>query len=206
MIMKLYYAPGACSLSPHIALREAGLPFDLVKVSFPAKTTQAGEDFTAINPKGAVPALKLDDGELLTEGAAIVQYVADKAPARKLAPAAGSKEHYRLVEWLNYVATELHKGFAPLWKPDTPVAYKETVKKNLANQFAFLDKELANRKFLMGDTFTVADGYLFTILNWANFHKIDLAPYPNVTAFIARVTARPAVQEALKAEGLLKAA
>jgi glutathione S-transferase len=206
MIMKLYYAPGACSLSPHIALREAGLPFDLVKVSFPAKTTQAGDDFTAINPKGAVPALKLDDGELLTEGTAIVQYVADKAPTSKLAPAAGSKEHYRLVEWLNYVATELHKGFAPLWKPDTPAEYKETVKKSLSNQFAFLDKELASRKFLMGDRFTVADGYLFTILNWANFHKIDLAPYANVTAFIARVTARPAVQEALKAEGLLKAA
>ena len=118
--MKLYYAPGACSLSPHIALREAGIPFDLVKVSFPAKTTQAGEDFTAINPKGAVPALKLDDGELLTEGAAIVQYVADKAPARKLAPAAGSKEHYRLVEWLNYIATELHKGFGPCGSPIRP--------------------------------------------------------------------------------------
>jgi glutathione S-transferase len=206
MIMKLYYAPGACSLSPHIALREAGLPFDLVKVSFPAKTTPAGEDFTAINPKGAVPALKLDDGELLTESAAIVQYLADKAPTRNLAPAAGTKERYRLVEWLNYVATELHKGFAPLWKPDTPAEYKETVKKNLANQFAFLDKELAGRKFLMGDTFTVADGYLFTILNWANYHKIDLAPYANVAAFIARIGARPAVQEALKAEGLLKAA
>jgi glutathione S-transferase len=204
--MKLYYAPGACSLSPHIALREAGLPVELVKVNFPSKKTEAGDDFVAINPKGSVPVVQLDNGEVLTEAAVIVQHIADQAPAKKLLPVVSSKERTRVQEWLNYVATELHKGFAPLFKPDTPHDYKTIVKQNLAKQFAYLDKQLAGKKYLTGDTFTVADGYLFTIVNWANFQQIDLKPYANLSAFMTRVAARPAVQEALKAEGLLKAA
>jgi glutathione S-transferase len=205
--MKLYYAPGACSLAPHIALREAGLPFELSLVDFQAgKNTQDGKDYLSINPKGAVPALQLDDGEVLTEAAVLLQYIADKATTRALAPAAGTKERYRLQEWLNYIATEVHKGFGPLWKPNTPDAYKAIVKENLATQFRYLDKALAGRDYLTGGTFTIADVYLFTILNWTKFHKIDLAPYPALQAFMQRVTARPKVKEALQAEGLLKAA
>ena len=204
--MKLYYSPGACSLSPHIALREAGLAFDLVKVDTAAKKTEAGEDYRRINPKGVVPALVRDDGTVLTEAAAIVQYIADRAPPHKLAPAHGSDDRYRMIEWLNYIATELHKGFSPLFKPNTPDDYKAIVKENLAKQFAFVEQKLAGREYLLGSTFTVADGYLFTILNWAHFVKIDLSPYPNIKAFMERVAARPAVREALKSEGLLKAA
>ena len=204
--MKLYYSPGACSLAPHIVLREAGLPFELDRVAFPAKTTQGGENFLDINPKGSVPALGLDDGEALTEAAVIAQYLADRAPAAALAPAAGTKERVRLQEWLNYIATELHKGFGPLWKPDTPKEYRTIVKDNLAKQFAYLEKRLAGRNWLTGDAFTVADAYLYTILNWANFHQIDLKPYRDLTAYVARVAARPKVQEALQAEGLAKAA
>ncbi len=204
--MKLYYSPGACSLSVHIALQEAGLPYDLEAVDLKAKKTKGGTDYLTINPKGSVPALALDDGGVLTEAANVVQYVADKAPGTKLAPAAGSKERYRMMEWLNYIATELHKGFSPLFKPNTPDAYKTIVKENLAKQFAYLDKQLAGRNYLMGENFTVADGYLFTILNWSNHHQIDLGAYPNVKAFMARVSARPKVQEVLKSEGLIKAA
>ena len=203
--MKLYYMPAACSLAPHIALREAGLPFDLEQVDR-SKKTKSGEDYMSINPKGSVPALGLDDGTLLTEAAVIQQYIADKAPAKKLAPAAGTPERYRLQEWLNYIASDVHKGIGQLFNPAMPDDYKETVKKGLASkQFPFLDKALAGRNYLMGD-FTVADGYLFTTLNWTNFHKIDLSAFPNLTAFMKRVAARPAVQEAMKAEGLLKAA
>jgi glutathione S-transferase len=205
--MKLYYAPGACSLAPHIALREAGLPFELSPVDFQAgKKTPDGKDFLSINPKGAVPALALDDGEVLTEAAVLLQYVADKGNNRTLIPATGTKERYRLQEWLNYIATEVHKGFGPLWKPNTPDAYKAIVKENLATQFKYLDKALAGRDYLTGGTFTIADAYLFTILNWTKFHKIDLAPYPALQAFMQRVAARPKVKEALQAEGLLKAA
>ena len=204
--MKLYYTPGACSLSSHIALREAGLPFELVKVDFPAKLTEGGEDFLAINPKGAVPALALDGGGVLTEAAVIAQWIADQAPAKRLAPAAGTMERYRLQEWLNYIATELHKGFAPLWKQDTPHEYKAIAKQNLAKQFAYLDGRLAQSDYLMADTFTAADAYAYTILNWTNFLQIDLKPYANISAYVARVAARPAVRESLKAEGLLKAA
>src|SRR4051795_3479349 len=204
--MKLYYMPGACSLAPHIALREAGLPFDLEKVDGASKKTASGEDYTAINPKGSVPAIKLDDGQVLTEGAAIQQYIADKAPTKKLAPAAGTPERYRLQEWLNYVASEVHKGIGQLFNPAMPDDYKEAVKKGLAaRQFAHVEKALAGRDYLMGD-FTIADGYLFTVMNWTNFHKIDLSAFPNITAFMKRVAARPAVQAAMTAEGLLKAA
>ncbi len=204
--MKLYYAPGACSLSPHIALREAGLSFEFERVDSKTKKTRSGQDYLAINPKGAVPALALDNGEILTEGSAIVQHIADKAPAKKLAPPAGTMERYRLQEWLNYIATELHKGFGPLWKPDTPADYKKIVKDDLAKQFAFVDKRLAGRSYVMGDTFTVADGYLFTVLNWSKFHNIDLSPYQNIVFFMQRVAARAEVQRAMQAEGLVKAA
>ena len=204
--MKLYYSPGACSLAPHIALREAGLPFDLVKVDLAAKKTESGADFLAVNPKGQVPTLDIGNGEVLTEVAVLLQYVADQAPGAKLMPAAGSKERYRLAEWLNYIATELHKGFGPLWKPTTPSEYKAIVKDNLAKQFAYLDKKLAGHDFIAGPSFSVADAYLFTILNWSRFHQIDLAKYANVTAFMDRIAARDKVHQALVAEGLLKAA
>jgi glutathione S-transferase len=202
--MKLYYSPGACSLSPHIVLREAGLPFDLEQVDVRAKKTKDGGDFFQINPKGQVPVLKLDDGELLTEGPAVVQYVADKAPASKLIPAAGTKERYRVLEWLNYITSELHKNFSPLFRPNTPDDYKPIARENLASRFGFVDKQLAGQQYLTGSGFTVADAYLFVMTNWANVQKIDLAAWPNVLAFRERVLARPKVQEAMKAEGLIK--
>jgi len=204
--MKLYYAPGACSLSPHIVLREAGVKFDLAKVDFSTRKASDGADFNTVNPKGAVPALKLDDGEVLTEGAVIVQYIADKAGNTTLAPAAGTKERVRVQEWLNYIASELHKGFSPLFNPKTPDEYKAIVKTNLAKQFAYLDKQLAGKEFLAGKTFTVADAYLFTIINWRNAHKISIDEYKNLSAYLDRVGARPKVKEAMQEEGLLKAA
>src|SRR4029079_8740322 len=186
--------------------REAGLPFDLEKIDGATKKTASGDDYTAINPKRSVPAIKLDDGQVLTEAAAIQQYIADKSPTKKLAPAAGTPERYRLQEWLNYVASEVHKGIGQLFNKAMPDEYREAVKKGLAaKQLPFLEKALAGREYLMGD-FTVADGYLFTVLNWTKFHNIDLSAFPNITAFMKRVAARPAVQEAMKAEGLLKAA
>jgi glutathione S-transferase len=203
--MKLYFMPAACSLAPHIALREAGLSFDLERVD-QNKKTRSGEDYLSINPKGSVPAFRLDDGQVLTEAAVIQQYIADRVPAKKLAPAAGTPERYRLQEWLNYIASEVHKGIGQLFNPAMPNEYKDAVKKALASrQLPYLEKALADRDYLMGD-FTVADGYLFTVLNWTNLHKIDLSAFPNISAFMKRVAARPAVQEAMKAEGLLKAA
>jgi glutathione S-transferase len=203
--MKLYYMPGACSLAPHIALREAGLPVDLEQVDR-SKKTASGADYLTINPKGAVPAVRLDDGQVLTEAAIIQQYIADKVPAKKLAPAAGTPERLRLQEWLNYIASELHKGIGQLFNPAMPDDYKEAVKKGLAaRQFAHLEKALAGRDYLLGD-FTIADGYAFTVLNWTKLHKIDLSAFPNVVAYMQRVAARPAVQAAMTAEGLLKAA
>lgn len=202
--MKLYYSPGACSLSPHIALREAGLPADFERVDLRTKKTASGDDFLAVNPKGQVPTLQLDDGTLLTEGPAVVQYIADRAPASKLAPPAGTLERYRLMELLNFVSTEIHKGFSPLFKPDTPDAYKDISKKNLGARFDTVARLLDGKPFLMGDTFSVADGYLFTVLNWAKPMGIDLAGWPVVRDYHQRVAARPAVQEAMKAEGLIK--
>lgn len=203
--MKLYFSPGACSLSPHIALRETDQPFDLVQVDTKTKKTKAGEDFLSVNPKGMVPVLVLDNGEVLTEGPAIVQYIADKKP-NGLIPAAGSAERYRVLEWLNYITSEIHKAFTPLFKPDTPEDYKTISKSNLATRFGFLDGKLAGQQFLTGDKFTVADAYLFTVVNWSKFHNIDVAKWPNLKAFMDRVSARPKVQEAMQAEGLLKAA
>ena len=200
--MKLYYSPGACSLSPHIALREAGLNFELEQVDLKAKKTKTGADFTQINPKGQVPALKLDNGEVLTEGPAVVQYIADQKPASGLAPAAGSIGRYRLQEWLNFLTSEIHKSFSPLFRPNTPEDYKPIIKETLAAKFGHLDKHLAGKSYLMGDQFTVADAYCFTVVGWSKYHKMDLGTWPNLKAYMDRVAARPKVQEALKAEGL----
>jgi glutathione S-transferase len=201
-MLKLYYSPGACSLSPHIALREAGLEFETERVNTTTKKTANDGDFLKVNPNGYVPVLQLNDGQYLTEGPAIVQYIADQKPQSGLAPASGTPQRYRLQEWLNFISTELHKTYSPLFNPATPEAYKTIAVERLHKRYAHVDKALAGKQYLMGDQFTVADGYLFTITNWANFLKIDLSAYPNVTAFQARVAARPKVQEALKAEGL----
>jgi len=203
--MKLYYSPGACSLSPHIALLEAGLPYDLVKVDVRAKKLENGDDYLKVNPKGQVPALQLDSGELVTEGPVIVQMIADKA-GKGLAPARDSAERYKLLEWLNFVGTELHKNFSPLFQPVIPDDVKTFFRDRLMTKFKYLDGELAGRDHLMGKQFTVADGYLFTMLSWADRMKFDLSAMPNLLAYKARVAARPTVQEALTKEGLLKAA
>jgi len=202
--MKLYFSPGACSLSPHIVLREAGLKFDLEQVDLKEKQLKSGGDYRKINPKGQVPVLQLDNGEVLTEGPAIVQYVADQNPDSGLAPRAGTLERYRVQEWLNYITSELHKNFTPLFKPNTPDDYKKIARDNLAERFAYVDQKLAGKQYLMGDRFTAPDAYLFVISNWAAIQKIDIAQWPNLKAFADRVRARPKVQEALKAEGLLK--
>lgn len=202
--MRLYFFPGACSMSPHIVLREAGLAFDLERVDPKTKKTAGGVDFFSVNPKGMVPVIELDNGERLTEGPAIVQYIADRKPDSGLAPANGTLERARLQEWLNYITSELHKNFTPLFKPDTPEAYKAIAKANLENRFSYVDKQLAGRQYLMGDAFTVADAYMFTVVNWSRFHKFDMATWPNLAAYMERVRARPKVQEAMKAEGLIK--
>ena len=201
---KLYFSPGACSLSPHIALREAGLPVDLILVDTRAHKLPNGGDYYAVNAKGYVPVLELDDGQRLTEGPAIVQYIADQAPAKKLAPAAGSMERYRLMEWLNFTTSELHKGFSPLFNPTTPDDYKPLAKAKLNERFAWVDSQLAGKQYLMGDTFSVADAYLFTVAGWGKHVGVDITSLANLQAYMGRVAARPAVQEALKAEGLLK--
>ncbi len=203
--MKLYYKAGACSLSPHIVLREAGLDFELERVDLASKKTGSGGDYFGVNPKGYVPALALDDGQLLTEGPAIVQYLADLVPEKRLAPPAGTMERVRLQEWLNFIATELHKGFSPLYNPRAPEEWKGVARELLAKRIALVAERLAGRDYLMGDAFTVADAYLFTVLNWAAFAKVDLSPWPVLGAYQARVAARPAVRAALLAEGLIKA-
>jgi glutathione S-transferase len=202
--MKLYYSPGACSLSPHIVASEAGISLELEKVDLASHKTESGQDFTAVNPKGYVPTLRLDDGSILTEGPAIVQYLADQKPATGLAPAAGTMERYRLQEWLTFIGTELHKSFGTLFNKASVDDAKQMAKANIAKRLGYLNDQLANRQFLLGGNFTVADAYAFTIVNWTNFVGIDLKPYANVGAYMARVGARPKVQETLKAEGLLK--
>ena len=204
--MKLYYSPGACSLSPHIALCEAGLPYDLIKVDLKAKKLENGDDYLKINPKGQVPALALDSGELVTEGPVIVQMIADKASAKNLAPARDSAERYKLQEWLNYITTELHKNMGPLFSPVLADDAKAFFKDRVMGKFRYLDGVLAGRDYLMGKQFTVADGYLFTMLSWADRMKFDLSAMPNLLAYKARVGARPMVQQALIKEGLMKAA
>lgn len=203
--MKLYYSPGACSLSPHIVMRELGLPVDLVKVDLGARKTADGGDYLAINPKGYVPVLQLDDGSVLTEGPAIVQYLADRSPASKLAPAAGSMERYRLVEWLNFLTSEIHKGFSPLFRPTATEETKAMFREALARRFDYLSAQLRDKPYLMGDRFTVADAYLFTLLGWCRLTQIDLSKWPVLTTYRERIAARPAVRAAMKAEGLIKA-
>jgi glutathione S-transferase len=203
--MKLYYSPGACSLSPHIALREAGLAFEPVLASTKSHKLQDGTDYYGINPLGYVPLLELDDGTRLREGPAIVQYVADQAPLKNLAPANGTLPRYRLQEWLTFIGTEIHKTFSPLFNPAIPEDVKKVFKEKLMSRFTWVNGELAGKDYLMGDHFTVADGYLYVVTRWTDPMKIDISGLPNLTAHHKRVTARPAVQEALKAEGLLKA-
>ena len=204
--MKLYYAPGACSLSPHIVLLEAGLPFDLEKVDLRAKKLENGEDYLKLNPKGQVPALVLDSGELVTEGPVIVQLIADKAPAKNLAPGRDSAERYRLQEWLNFITAELHKNFSPIFSSALSDDAKAFFKDRVMGKFKYLDGKLAGHDYLMGKQFTVADAYLFVMLTWAERMKFDLSGLPNLSAYKARVAARPKVQEALAKEGLAKAA
>jgi len=202
--MKLYYLPGACSLASHIALREAGVAFDLDRIDNATKKTETGTDYIAINPKGYVPALSLDSGDVLTEGAAILQYIADQHPEAGLAPEAGSLARTRLQEHLNYVATELHKSFSPLFNPASSDAEKESAKKKLIQRLGLVDKLLSDgRSYLLGDKFSVADAYLFTVANWTGPTGIGLDAWPHIAAFQQRVGARESVQAALKAEGLL---
>ncbi|CAI1647128.1 Glutathione S-transferase GST-6.0 [Serratia quinivorans] len=200
--MKLFYKAGACSLSPHIVLREAGLDFTAEKVDLALKKTESGADYLTINPKGQVPALLLDDGSLLTEGVAIVQYLADRVPDRALIPAAGTLSRYHAIEWLNYIATELHKGFSPLFNPKTPEEYKTITREKLDKQFDYLDSVLAKQHFLLGNKFSVADAYLFTILRWAIALQFDIKKRSQLSAYFDRVAARPAVDATLNAEGL----
>ncbi len=199
--MKLYYAPGACSLSPHIVAREAGIPLELEEVDLGAKKTASGEDYRQVNPKGYVPALRLDDGSVLTEGPAIVQYLADRKPAAGLAPHAGTLERYRLQEWLGFLNSEIHKTWGTLYNPK---AARAPVIEKLNPRLAFLEGELKGRPYLLPTGFSVADAYLFTLLNWAGFTKVDLSAYPALVKYAERIRARPKVQEALRAEGLLQ--
>jgi glutathione S-transferase len=202
--MKLYYSPGACSLSPHIVLREAGLAFTPVMASTKTHQLADGTDYYTINPKGYVPLLELDNGERLSEGPAIVQYIADQVPAKQLVAPAGTMARYRQMEWLNFITSELHKGFGPLFNKDFPEAAKDLSKKKLAERLAWVDGQLAGKSYLMGEQFTVADAYLFTVAGWGQYVGVDIKPLANLSAYMARVAARPAVQEAMKAEGLLK--
>ena len=202
--MKLYYSPGTCSLSPHITLREAGIAVELVKVNLAAAMTEGGDNYMKINPKGYVPLLELDNGERLSEGPAIVQYIADQAPAKNLAPANGTLARYHLQEWLNFITSEVHKGFGPLFTSDMPEVAKTLARAKLAQRFSWVNEQLDGKQFLMGDTFTVADAYLFTVAGWGKHTGVDISQYTHLTAYMARVATRPAVQAALKAEGLLK--
>lgn len=202
--MKLYYGPGACSLAPHIVAREAGIALTLDRVDWKNGKFESGELLANVNPKGYVPVIRLDDGSTFTETGAMIQYLADRNPASKLAPALGTMERYRLMEWINYISTELHKGFGPLWKADNPQSVKDATLAALNKRFAYLDAHFDKHQYLLGDTFTAADAYLFTVVNWKNFLNVDTSAYPNLNAFMTRVAARPHVQEALKAEGLVK--
>ncbi len=202
--MKLFYKPGACSLSPHIVLREAGLDFSIESVDLAAKITETGQDYLSINPKGQVPALLLDDGSLLTEGVAIVQYLADKVPDRHLIAPAGTLSRYHAIEWLNFVATELHKGFSPLFNPKTPEEYKVIARERLDKQFSYVDSVLAVHDFLLGKKFSVADAYLFTVTRWANALNIKITQRSHLDTYMARVAERPAVKAALAAEDIKK--
>jgi glutathione S-transferase len=202
--MKLYYSKGACSLSPHITACEAELPVELVEVDLQSKRTKAGEDFRAVNPNGYVPVLILDDGNKLTEGPAIVQYLADQVPDKKLAPVAGTFERYQLQQWLNFISTEIHKGgFGPLFNPATPEAAKQMTIASLTSRLGTVEEHLSNRAFLLGEQFTVADVYLFVTLRWGTYVNIDISRWPVLANYAAKISARPTVQRALKEEGLV---
>jgi len=201
--MELYYSPGACSLAPHIVAREAGIPLELVRVDVKTKKTAGGEDFLAVNPKGYVPALRLDDGSILTEGPVVSQYLADRKPEARLLPDAGTLDRYRVQEMMGYINSEIHKSYSPLFGPMADDARAEKVA-YLRKRYALVERQLAGREWLVGESFTPADAYLFVVTQWAGYLKIDLAEFPNLLAFQKRVKARPAVQEALRAEGLLK--
>ncbi|MCS4294076.1 glutathione S-transferase [Comamonas sp. BIGb0152] len=198
--MKLYFSPGACSLSPHIALLEAGLPFTLEMASTKTHQLKDGTDFYTINPLGYVPVLELDNGQRLREGPAIVQYIADQAPASKLAPANGSFERYQLQEWLGFIGTEVHKGFSPLFNPNMPDTVKDMARVQVLKRLTWVDSQLAGKDFLMGANFTVADGYLFTVCGWSKFVGVDISGLPNLANFLQRVGARPSVQKAIADE------
>jgi glutathione S-transferase len=202
--MKLYYSPGACSLAPHIVLREAGAHFSIERVDLAAKKTADGGDYLAVNPKGQVPVLALDNGARLTEGPIIAQYVADHAGDHKLMPKAGDFGRYRVMEWQNYITAELHKFFSPLFNPKLDDNAKATFRDMLRRKYEWIETNLAGKHYLMGDHFTAADAYLFTVTNWARVTKLDLSGLPNIAAYMERVAARPAVQAAMKAEGLVK--
>jgi glutathione S-transferase len=202
--MKLYYSPGACSLSPHITALEAGIDLQLEKVDVSKKKLAGDGDFYAVNPKGYVPVLELDDGQILTEGPAIVQYLADRKPEKKLVPAAGTMERYRTQEMLGYINSEIHKTYSPLFNPKTSPEAREERAAYLKKRYAHVEKQLAGKSYLFGDDFSVADAYLFTVTNWASLVKVDLSEFPNLLAFQKRVSERPAVQAAMKAEGLGK--
>jgi glutathione S-transferase len=202
--MRLYFAPGACSMAPHIVLRTAGFTFELEKVDLAKKRTASGEDYNKINPKGSVPAIQLDDGQILTEAAVILQYLADQKPESGLAPRPGTMERYRLMEWMNFITSEVHKQFGPLFNPKVTGEWKENQLNLLGSRFDYLTKRLEGKQFLMGDKFSVADAYLFTVLNWSNFLKVDLEKWPTLKDYMGRVAARPGVKETMKAEGLIK--
>lgn len=202
--MKLYYSKGACSLSPHIVACEAELPIELIEVDLQIKRTEIGEDFRLINPNGYVPVLILDDGNKLMEGPAIVQYLADQAPEKELAPLAGTFERYQLQQWLNFISTEIHKGgFASLFNPATPEAAKKMAIATLISRLETVSEHLSNRAFLLGEHFTVADAYLFVMLGWGAYVDVDISRWPVLADYVARVSARPAVQKAMKEEGLV---
>ena len=200
--MKLYYSPGACSFSPHIVLREANVPFDLVKTDLKAKTTEGGKDFRAVNRAGYVPALELDDGTVITEGPVIVQYIADQLGGGHLAPPNGTLPRYKLQSWLNFVSTELHKGFSPLFNPQVTGESRAALVDRLAARIGHLDQHLADKDYIMGKEFSLPDAYAYTVLNWATPQKVDLSPFKNIVAYMDRISARPSVQAAREAEGL----
>ena len=203
--MKLYFSPGACSLSPHIILREAGLSFELDQVDLTAKKTAEGQDFYAISPNGYVPALQLKSGEVLTEGPAIVQYLADLVPDKHLAAPHGSMERYHLMESLNFISSELHKTFTPLFNDATVEETRKATRAHLAKRIEFVNAELAKSSFFRSEHFSAADAYLFTVLSWTRYIKFDLSPWPAVVSYLERIATRPAVHAALAAEGLIKA-
>jgi glutathione S-transferase len=201
--MKLYYAPGACSQAPHIILHELGFDHDVAQVHFPDKTLDDGRSFYEVNPKGAVPALELDSGDVLTENAVIMQYLGDRSGATEVLPPIGQFRRYRVLEWVNYVATELHKGFGPMWNPASPEEWKQATRDLIAKKFDYVDRQLGDGPYLMGDTFTLPDAYLFVILGWTGMHGIDLSRWANLSAFRERMAKRPAVQDVMRFEGLV---